>query len=74
METKNKSIKMELVPSFNILVFLLFFLLKINNVINWSWWWVTSPIWIPLALALIGIIFLFLTAVLLLIIGKALRM
>lgn len=30
-----------------------FIVLKLCNVIAWSWWWVTSPLWIPLAL-LIG--------------------
>jgi hypothetical protein len=29
---------------------LLFIGLKLGGVINWSWWWVLSPIWIPLAL------------------------
>jgi ABC-type polysaccharide/polyol phosphate export permease len=28
---------------------LLFIALKLAGVIDWSWWWVTSPIWIPLA-------------------------
>lgn len=27
-----------------------FIVLKLCNVINWSWWWVLSPLWIPLAL------------------------
>ena len=29
---------------------LVFIVLKLCGVINWSWWWVLSPIWIPLAL------------------------
>lgn len=34
------------------LLFLLgsFFLLKIVGLIHWSWWWVFSPIWIPIVL------------------------
>lgn len=24
---------------------LFFVILKINNVITWSWWWVTVPFW-----------------------------
>lgn len=28
-----------------------FIILKLCNVINWSWWWVLAPTWIPLALA-----------------------
>lgn len=33
------------------ILFLIFLTLKlagIGQVANWSWWWVTSPIWIPL--------------------------
>jgi hypothetical protein len=42
-------------------VFLIFLTLKlaqIGQVANWSWWWVTSPLWIPLLLgvAILGII------------------
>lgn len=33
------------------LLFLLFLGLKLGHVIEWSWWWIFSPIWIPLGLA-----------------------
>jgi hypothetical protein len=26
---------------------LIFVILKLNGIINWSWLWVTSPMWIP---------------------------
>jgi hypothetical protein len=29
---------------------ILFIGLKLTNVINWSWWWVLSPIWISLSI------------------------
>lgn len=29
------------------LVFLIFLVLKLTEVINWSWWWVTAPLWGP---------------------------
>lgn len=38
------------------LVFLIFLTLKlagIGQVATWSWWWVTSPLWLPLALILV---------------------
>tara|TARA_R110000868_G_C10419239_1_gene723153 strand:+ start:284 stop:478 length:195 start_codon:yes stop_codon:yes gene_type:complete len=35
------------------LLTVLFVGLKLTNVIAWSWWWVLSPLWIPLLL-LIG--------------------
>lgn len=34
------------------LMFLLFLGLKLGHVIDWSWWWVTAPLWIPIALAM----------------------
>lgn len=27
------------------LLFLLFLTLKLCHLINWSWWWVTAPLW-----------------------------
>ena len=35
---------------------LIFITLKLCNVIQWSWWWVLSPLWIPFALILIAFI------------------
>lgn len=32
------------------LLAILFIGLKLGNVIDWSWWWVLSPLWIPVAL------------------------
>jgi hypothetical protein len=29
-----------------------FITLKLTNYIDWSWWWVLSPFWIPVALLL----------------------
>ena len=28
-------------------LFLVFLVLKLTNVIAWSWWWITAPLWIP---------------------------
>ena len=44
--------------SFLNLLFLTFLVLKLTNVITWSWWWVTAPLWIPVALALAVIVLL----------------
>ena len=35
------------------LLTVLFVGLKLTNVIAWSWWWVLSPLWIPLLLVII---------------------
>lgn len=32
---------------------LLFIGLKLGKVIDWSWWWVLAPIWIPLVVAVL---------------------
>lgn len=42
------------------LLAILFIALKLTGVINWSWWWVTAPLWGGLALwlAIIAIIFI----------------
>ncbi len=34
-------------------LFLVFLVLKLTKVIDWSWWWVTAPLWIWAALAVI---------------------
>lgn len=39
------------------LLALLLIALKLCNVINLSWWWVLSPLWIPLSMfALLGLV------------------
>jgi hypothetical protein len=35
------------------LIFLTLKLAEIGPVQYWSWWWVTAPLWIPLAMVLI---------------------
>lgn len=32
------------------ILFLIFMTLKLTGDIDWSWWWVTSPLWIPILL------------------------
>ena len=41
----------------NGLLFITFLVLKLTQVIDWSWWWITAPLWIPLALGIIVLIF-----------------
>lgn len=44
---------------FSSILLLIFITLKLIGTINWSWWWVLSPIWIPLGLVIVfGIIVL----------------
>ena len=39
-----------------------FIVLKLCHVINWSWWWVLSPLWISLAIAVVLVIVVVLVA------------
>lgn len=41
----------------SMILFLIFMILKLCGVITWSWWWVTAPLWIPLSIAFIIIMF-----------------
>lgn len=51
MENKNKNITIRGLES--TLLLIAFVVLKLCHVIEWSWVWVLSPLWIPLALSLI---------------------
>ena len=44
---------------FGSLLLLTFIILKLVGVIDWSWWWVLSPIWIPVVLLMAVLILLF---------------
>lgn len=45
-------------------LFLIFLVLKLTDKIDWSWWWITSPLWIPVCVGiLIGGLLYFLKAI-----------
>jgi hypothetical protein len=51
--TKNKStITANLSVGFCEWLALLFIALKLTGYIQWSWWWVLSPIWVPVVFLL----------------------
>lgn len=33
-----------------------FLILKLTNLINWSWWWVLAPMWMSLLFAILVIV------------------
>lgn len=37
-------------------IFVVFLVLKLTSVIDWSWWWITAPLWGILALATIVVL------------------
>lgn len=61
MNTNNKDLQMSGAMFFE-LMFLMFLGLKISGLIDWSWWWIFAPIWVPIAilLGILGILALFL--------------
>lgn len=50
-------------------LFVVFLVLKITGNIDWSWWWVTSPIWIPLTIVIGMLVILLLVYIAMLSIG-----
>ena len=49
----DKKITINLVSPITIILFLAFFFAKIFDKIDWSWWWVFSPLWIPLVIVVV---------------------
>ena len=61
-ENKTKSTSLG-IGTIIFLIFLVMKLAKIGEVANWSWWWVTAPLWIPIAFILIVLLVFLLIAV-----------
>jgi len=53
---------------FTAVLLIIFIVLKLVGLIAWSWWWVLSPLWIPIALWLVLVFIVLIAAVV-----KALR-
>jgi len=47
MENKNSDRYVGSVVGLDVVLFVVFLVLKLCNVIDWSWWLVTAPIWMP---------------------------
>lgn len=67
----NKTVRVSGGISLPTVVFIVFLILKLTNVIDWSWWWVTAPLWISFGLGLV--VLLIYTIVLLCIYGARKR-
>jgi hypothetical protein len=57
--------------SLSAVLFIVFLVLKLTGNIDWSWWWITSPLWIPFALGLAIVGFVFLVIIIALIFGAS---
>lgn len=62
MATSSNNTSVTVGPSGSFLLFLVFLVLKLTEVIDWSWWWVTAPLWIPAIIVIPIIIVVFLVA------------
>ena len=43
------------------ILFLIFLVLKLTKQIDWSWWWITSPLWISLVLLVVIVLVVVIT-------------
>lgn len=50
---RKEDVQTALVLSLPVIVFVVFLILKLTGVISWSWWWVTSPLWMVTCLILV---------------------
>lgn len=62
MNSDNNKNPINIKINFGGTLFIVFLILKLVGVINWSWWWVTAPIWIPASfylgiISIIGVAF-----------------
>jgi hypothetical protein len=60
MGSENYGCNFQIGGSFLTVLFLIMFVLKvcgIGAVANWSWWWITAPLWGPFAVGLALVIF-----------------
>lgn len=45
--------KYYLLGAIPLILLVAFITLKLLKVIDWSWWWVTAPVWVPLVLIIL---------------------
>lgn len=57
------SVQIKSTGNLSTILFLIFLVSKLTGLIDWSWWWVTSPIWIPLVFGLALFIIILLTTI-----------
>lgn len=66
---KNSTTTVKIGGSVMFPLFLIFLVLKLTDVIDWSWWWVCSPLWLPtvFVLSIVGIFFLIMLFIIILV-------
>lgn len=58
----NNEINVSIGGGFSGLLFIAFLILKLCNIIDWSWWWVTAPLWIPVVAVIVVVVFMLIVA------------
>lgn len=53
--------------SLGTILFIVFLVLKLTETIDWSWWWVTAPLWIPVGLV---VVFLIISGLIMFLLGR----
>ena len=69
----DKSVRVSLGISLSGLTFIVFLVLKLCGVIDWSWWWVTAPLWGPFALLIAGLFVYIIIAVIIALVRCCIR-
>lgn len=57
-------------PGLPTILFLIFLILKLTDNIDWSWWWVTAPLWIPASIFCAVVVFILFIMLAIYIIGR----
>ena len=52
---------------------ILFVILKLTNIIEWSWWWVLSPLWIPYSILFLVMLLIIFTLGSMYVIGLSIK-
>jgi hypothetical protein len=69
----DKSVRVSGGISLSGLIFIVFLVLKLCGVIDWSWWWVTAPLWGPFALLIAGLFIYLMIAVIIALVRYCIR-
>ena len=59
----SKVIKKRSGTGIGMILFIVFLVLKLTETIDWSWWWVTAPLWIPIVLTFTLLLIGFIAAI-----------
>ena len=52
---------------------ILFVILKLTNIIEWSWWWILSPLWIPYSILFLVMLLIIFTLGSMYVIGLSIK-